>query len=129
MPYKVTEEVIERTKYRAKMAIREAAHPIERPSHSIQWRWTGAIAMVAVVMVVVVGTFALVVKVKQLPHSTYMIKIIPAGNAAPSSIRKNSIANKKNIKVIWALSLPAKVAPLTSAEFIKETLYHVLKEL
>ena len=32
-------------------------------------------------------------------------------------------------KVIWALSLPAKVAPLTSAEFIKETLYHVLKEL
>ena len=38
-------------------------------------------------------------------------------------------AREKNIKVIWALSLPAKVAPLTSAEFIKETLYHVLKEL
>lgn len=39
------------------------------------------------------------------------------------------IAREKNLKVIWALSLPAKVAPLTSAEFIKETLYHVLKEL
>lgn len=38
-------------------------------------------------------------------------------------------ARDKNLKVIWALSLPAKVAPLTSAEFIKETLYHVLKEL
>ena len=38
-------------------------------------------------------------------------------------------AREKNLKVIWALSLPAKVAPLTSAEFIKETLYHVLKEL
>lgn len=38
-------------------------------------------------------------------------------------------AREKGIKVIWALSLPAKVAPLTSAEFIKETLYHVLKEL
>ena len=33
------------------------------------------------------------------------------------------------VKVIWALSLPGKVAPLTSAEFIKEALYHVLKEL
>ncbi len=38
-------------------------------------------------------------------------------------------ARERGIKVIWALSLPAKVAPLTSAEFIKETLYHVLKEL
>ena len=38
-------------------------------------------------------------------------------------------AREKGVKVIWALSLPAKVAPLTSAEFIKETLYHVLKEL
>ena len=39
------------------------------------------------------------------------------------------VAREKGIKVVWALSLPAKVAPLTSAEFIKETLYHVLKEL
>ncbi len=38
-------------------------------------------------------------------------------------------AREKGLKVIWALSLPGKVAPLTSAEFIKETLYHVLKEL
>ena len=38
-------------------------------------------------------------------------------------------ARDRSLKVIWALSLPAKVAPLTSAEFIKETLYHVLKEL
>ena len=38
-------------------------------------------------------------------------------------------AREKDLKVIWALSLPGKVAPLTSAEFIKETLYHVLKEL
>ena len=38
-------------------------------------------------------------------------------------------AREKGVKVIWALSLPGKVAPLTSAEFIKEALYHVLKEL
>lgn len=38
------------------------------------------------------------------------------------------VANKKKIKVIWALSLPGKVAPITSAEFIKETIYNILKE-
>ena len=39
------------------------------------------------------------------------------------------VAKEKGIKVIWALSLPGKVAPLTSAQFIKETIYHVLKEI
>ena len=38
-------------------------------------------------------------------------------------------AKDKNIKLVWALSLPGKVAPVTSAEFIKETLYHALKEV
>ena len=38
-------------------------------------------------------------------------------------------AKEKNLKLIWALSLPGKVAPVTSAEFIKETLYHALKEM
>lgn len=40
-----------------------------------------------------------------------------------------SAARKLGLKLIWALSLPGKVAPITSAEFIKETLYHILKEL
>lgn len=38
-------------------------------------------------------------------------------------------AKKKNIKFVWALSLPGKTAPITSAEYIKETLYNILKEL
>ena len=38
-------------------------------------------------------------------------------------------AKEKGIKLIWALSLPGKVAPLTSADFIKEVLYHVLEEI
>lgn len=38
-------------------------------------------------------------------------------------------AKQKGIKTIWALSLPGKVAPLTSAEFIKETIYNILKEI
>ena len=37
-------------------------------------------------------------------------------------------AKENDIKVIWALSLPGKVAPITSAEFIKETIYNILKE-
>lgn len=55
MPYKVEEGAIERAKYRAKMAVREAAHPMEQRSHKVQWRWAGAVAMVAVVVVGVVG--------------------------------------------------------------------------
>ena len=38
-------------------------------------------------------------------------------------------ARSLGLKMIWALSLPGKVAPITSAEFIKETLYHILKEI
>ena len=38
-------------------------------------------------------------------------------------------AKEKGLKLIWALSLPGKVAPLTSADFIKEVLYHVLEEI
>lgn len=56
MPYKIEEEMITRAKYRAKMAVREAAYPTKHPSHTMQWRWASAIAMVAVV---VVGAFAL----------------------------------------------------------------------
>jgi len=38
-------------------------------------------------------------------------------------------AKKLEIKTIWALSLPGKVAPLTSAEFIKDTIYNIFEEL
>lgn len=37
-------------------------------------------------------------------------------------------AKKQGKKVIWALALPGKVAPLTSAEYIKHTLYNIIKE-
>lgn len=55
MPYKVEEGAIERAKYRAKMAVREAAHPMERTSHKVQWRWATAVAAVAVVVVGIIG--------------------------------------------------------------------------
>ena len=46
----------------------------------------------------------------------------------PGGVDRKAV-KEKNIKLIWALSLPGKVAPVTSAEFIKETLYHALKEM
>lgn len=46
----------------------------------------------------------------------------------PGGVDKDAIKERK-IKFVWALSLPGKVAPLTSAEFIKETLYNIYNEL
>ncbi len=38
-------------------------------------------------------------------------------------------ARSMGIKVIWALSLPGKVAPVTAAKFIKEAVYNIIEEL
>ena len=46
----------------------------------------------------------------------------------PGGIDKRAAKNK-NLKFIWALSLPGKVAPTTSAEFIKDTIYNIIKEI
>lgn len=38
-------------------------------------------------------------------------------------------AKFKGIKAIWTLAIPGKVAPVTSAQYIKETIYNILKEI
>lgn len=38
-------------------------------------------------------------------------------------------AKEMGVKTIWALSLPGKVAPITAAEFIKDTVYNIINEL
>ena len=35
----------------------------------------------------------------------------------------------EGLKVMWASSLPGKVAPVTAADYIKETVYNILSEL
>ena len=35
-------------------------------------------------------------------------------------------AKKMNLKFVWALALPGKIAPVTSAKFIKETIYNLI---
>ena len=46
----------------------------------------------------------------------------------PGGIDKKAAKNK-NLKFIWALALLGKVAPVTTAEFIKDTVYNILKEI
>lgn len=38
-------------------------------------------------------------------------------------------AKELGLKTIWALSLPGKVAPVTAARFIKDTVYNIIEEL
>jgi dipicolinate synthase subunit A len=38
-------------------------------------------------------------------------------------------AKEIGVKAIWALSLPGKVAPITAAKFIKETVFNIIGEL
>ena len=44
----------------------------------------------------------------------------------PGGIDKKAAKNK-NLQLVWALALPGKVAPVTTAEFIKNTVYNILK--
>ncbi len=46
----------------------------------------------------------------------------------PGGIDKKE-AKERGLKLIWALALPGKVAPVTTAEFIKDTIYNILKEV
>ena len=63
-------------------------------------------------------------RLKKVKNETLIIDL--ASN--PGGVDRN-VAKKYGIKTIWALSLPGKVAPLTSAEFIKDTIYNILKEI
>ncbi len=46
----------------------------------------------------------------------------------PGGIDKKAVKDRA-LKLVWALALPGKVAPVTTAEFIKDTIYNVLKEI
>lgn len=46
----------------------------------------------------------------------------------PGGIDRKTAKNR-DLKLIWALALPGKVAPLTTAEFMKDTIYNILKEI
>lgn len=45
----------------------------------------------------------------------------------PGGVDKE-VAEKKKIKLIPALALPGKIAPVTTAEYMKQTIYNIIKE-
>lgn len=75
---------MERAKYRAKMAVREAAHPIEHRTLKTEWRWA-TIASVAVVAVVAVIGF---VKLhdERMRELTPMESLVAQMNSVPEDI-------------------------------------------
>ena len=84
MPYKIEEGAIERAKYRAKMAVREVAHPTEHRSHKVQWRWA-TVASVAVVAVVAVIGFVKLHDGK-MRELTPMESLVAQMNSVPDDI-------------------------------------------
>ena len=38
-------------------------------------------------------------------------------------------AARLGVRVIWALSLPGRVAPVTAGKILRDTIYHILDEL
>lgn len=84
MPYKVEEGAIARAKYSAKMAVREAAHPVELHSHRVQWRWAGMVAVAAVIVVGVIG----LVKFydENLHYDSPMEELIAEMQSAPDEV-------------------------------------------
>ena len=77
---------------------------------------------------IIINTIPFVVldeeKLDKIKKNCVIIDI--AGN--PGGIDRIA-AKKKKIKFTWALSLASKVAPETTAEFLKETIDNIIKEL
>lgn len=60
---------------------------------------------------------------KQIPKHTLIIDL----SSKPGGV-DFELARSLGLRVIWALSLPGKCAPVTSGEIIKETIVNMLKE-
>lgn len=61
---------------------------------------------------------------KQIPKNTLIIDLA----SKPGGV-DFTLAKELGLKVIWALSLPGKSAPITSGEIIKDTVINILKEM
>ena len=68
----------------------------------------------------------IIINEKQMKYMKKNVLMIDLASN-PGGIDREA-AKKMGLKLIWALALPGKVAPLTSAKFIKETIYNVLSE-
>lgn len=67
-----------------------------------------------------------IIKERELKHMNPNVLLIDLASA-PGGIDSNTAKNM-GLKFVWALALPGKVAPVTSAEFIKETIYNIIED-
>ena len=68
----------------------------------------------------------IIIKEKELKHMKPDVLLIDLASA-PGGIDFN-IAKQMGINCVWALALPGKIAPVSSAKFIKEAIYNTLEE-
>lgn len=67
-----------------------------------------------------------IMKEKELKHVDSEVLLIDLASS-PGGI-DGKIATSMGLKFIWALSLPGRIAPSSSAKFIKDTVYTILNE-
>ena len=86
MPYRVGEGTVEQAKFRAKMAVREVAHPTKSaPRRALRWILSGAVAMVAIVAVALI--------VWERSNDSYMEKFVAALESAPEELIYEQMAD------------------------------------
>ena len=66
-----------------------------------------------------------IIKEKELKHMKSDVLLIDLASY-PGGIDGN-MATQMGMKFVWALALPGKVAPKSSAQFIKDTIYNILE--
>lgn len=77
---------------------------------------------------IIVNTIPSVVLNKEMLQEVKKDALIIDLASNPGGVDKQAV-KELGIKFNWALSLPGKVSPLTSAEFMKETLINMFKEI
>lgn len=68
-----------------------------------------------------------IINERELKHMNSEVVLIDLASA-PGGIDSKAAVNM-GLKFVWALALPGKVAPSSSAKFIKETIYNILDEM
>lgn len=77
---------------------------------------------------IIINTIPYVVLNKDMLEKVREDALIIDLASAPGGVDKQAV-KELGIKFNWALSLPGKVSPITSAEFMKETLLNMFKEI
>ncbi len=77
---------------------------------------------------IIINTIPYIVLNKEMLQEVKKDALIIDLASNPGGVDKQAV-KELEIKFNWALSLPGKVSPVTSAEFMKETLLNMLKEI